>query len=62
MLAALTAVHLYVGQTRTTNGEDSIVQDHILTGMAGALLGSSFAQPEIESRLAAGGARGSGLI
>jgi carbamoyltransferase len=46
--AALAAVHLYAGQPRTTNGRDS---------MAGALLGPGFAQPEIESRIAAVGAR-----
>jgi carbamoyltransferase len=46
--AALAAVYLYSGHPRTSSGGDS---------MAGALLGPSFAQPEIESRLAAVGAR-----
>jgi carbamoyltransferase len=45
--AALAAVHLYAGLPRKTNGCD---------GMAGSLLGPSFAQVDIESRLAASGA------
>jgi carbamoyltransferase len=46
--AALAALHLYAGQPREPNGGD---------GMAGALLGPSFAQADIERRLAAAGAR-----
>ena len=46
--AALAAVHLYAGQPRETNGGD---------GMAGALLGPSFDQADIERRLTAAGAR-----
>jgi len=46
--AALATVHLYAGQERTTNGKDS---------MAGALLGPRFTQTDIESRLAAAGAK-----
>jgi carbamoyltransferase len=45
--AALAAVHLYAGLPRKTNGCD---------GMAGSLLGPSFAQVDIERRLAASGA------
>jgi carbamoyltransferase len=46
--AALAAVHLYSGKPRQTNGGD---------GMAGALLGPSFDQSDIERRLAAVGAK-----
>ncbi len=46
--AALAAVHIFKGQARTTNGYD---------GMAGALLGPSYSQSDIERRLAAAGAR-----
>ena len=46
--AALAAVHLYKGHAREPNGGDS---------MAGALLGPSFAQAEIERRLTSAGAR-----
>jgi carbamoyltransferase len=46
--AALAAVHLYRDAPRKPNGGD---------GMAGALLGPSFPQTEIERRLAAAGAR-----
>jgi carbamoyltransferase len=46
--AALAAAHLFKGQPRTTNGGDA---------MAGAFLGPSFAQPEIERRLNEAGAR-----
>ncbi len=45
--AALAAVHLYKGQSRRLNGSD---------GMAGALLGPSFTQEDIERRLAKVGA------
>jgi carbamoyltransferase len=46
--AALAAVHLFKGGARTPNGGD---------GMAGSLLGPSFAQDEIERRLRQAGAR-----
>ncbi len=46
--AALAAVHLFKGEPRKTNGGD---------GMAGSFLGPSFAQPDIERRLNAAGAR-----
>ena len=46
--AALAATHLYAGRARTPNGGD---------GMAGSFLGPSFAQPEIERRLSAVGAK-----
>ena len=46
--AALAAVHIFKGQPRKTNGGD---------GMAGALLGPSYSQPDIERRLAGAGAR-----
>ncbi len=46
--AALAAVHLYKGQPRKPNGGD---------GMAGALLGPSFDQADIERRLGEVGAR-----
>jgi carbamoyltransferase len=46
--AALAAVHLYKGQPRKPNGAD---------GMAGALLGPSFNQADIERRLGEVGAR-----
>ena len=46
--AALAAVHIFKGQPRKTNRGD---------GMAGALLGPSFAQADIERRLTAVGAR-----
>ncbi len=46
--AALAAVHLYGDAPRKTNGGD---------GMAGAFLGPSFGQAEIEESLAAAGAR-----
>jgi len=46
--AALAAVHLYKRQPRKPNGGD---------GMAGALLGPSFNQPDIEQRLGKAGAR-----
>lgn len=46
--AALAAVHLYKGHPREPNSGDS---------MAGALLGPSFAQVDIERRLTAAGAR-----
>jgi carbamoyltransferase len=45
--AALAAVHLFAGQPRKTNGGDA---------MAGALLGPSYSQSEIERRLAGMGA------
>ena len=46
--AALAAVHLFAGQPRKTNSGDA---------MAGALLGPSYSQSDIECRLAATGAR-----
>ena len=46
--AALAAAHLYKGAARTTNGGD---------GMAGSLLGPSFAQADIARRLQQAGAR-----
>src|SRR4029078_6980170 len=46
--AALAAVHLYGDAPRRPNGGD---------GMAGAFLGPSFQQSEIEHNLAAAGAR-----
>jgi carbamoyltransferase len=46
--AALAAYHLYKDQPRELNGSD---------GMRGAFLGPAFAQPEIENRLRAAGAR-----
>jgi carbamoyltransferase len=46
--AALAAVHLYGQKPRHTNGGD---------GMAGSLLGPSFAQSDVEKRLSAAGAR-----
>ncbi|MEH2508308.1 carbamoyltransferase [Bradyrhizobium sp. AZCC 1578] len=46
--AALTAYHTFKGQPRKPNGAD---------GMSGSYLGPSFAQAEIERRLAAAGAR-----
>jgi carbamoyltransferase len=46
--AALAAVHIFKGQPRKTNGGD---------GMAGALLGPSYSQSDIEHRLAGTGAR-----
>jgi carbamoyltransferase len=46
--AALAAVHLYQGHPRRPNGGD---------GMAGALLGPSFIQADIEQRLTQAGAR-----
>ena len=46
--AALAAVHLYAQLPRSVNGRDS---------MAGALLGPSYTQPEIERQLSAAGAR-----
>jgi carbamoyltransferase len=46
--SALAAVHLFKGEPRKTNGGD---------GMAGSFLGPSFAQPDIERRLSAAGAR-----
>jgi carbamoyltransferase len=45
--AALAAVHLFAGQPRKTNGGDA---------MAGALLGPSYSQSDVECRLAAAGA------
>jgi carbamoyltransferase len=45
--AALAAVHLFAGRPRKTNGGDA---------MAGALLGPSYSQSDIERRLAAAGA------
>jgi carbamoyltransferase len=45
--AALAAVHIFKGQPRKTNGGD---------GMAGALLGPSYGQSNIERRLASAGA------
>jgi carbamoyltransferase len=48
--AALAAYHLYAGKPRQNKDKDS-------DGMSGALLGPSFAQADIERRLAAGGAR-----
>src|SRR6516162_9363899 len=45
--AALAAVHLFAGRPRKTNGGDA---------MAGALLGPSYSQSEIERRLAGMGA------
>jgi carbamoyltransferase len=46
--AALAAVHIFKGQPRKTNGSDT---------MAGALLGPSYSQSEIERQLAGLGAR-----
>jgi carbamoyltransferase len=46
--AALAAYHLYAAKPRKTNGHDA---------MAGAFLGPSYAQPEIEQRLSAVGAK-----
>jgi carbamoyltransferase len=46
--AALAAVHLFAGRPRKTNGGDA---------MAGALLGPSYRQSDIERRLAVAGAR-----
>src|SRR4051812_37300258 len=46
--AALAAVHLYGQKPRHTNGGD---------GMAGALLGPSYAQADVEQRLSAAGAK-----
>jgi carbamoyltransferase len=46
--AALAAVHIFKGQPRKTNGGD---------GMAGALLGPSYSQSDIERRLVSTGAR-----
>ena len=46
--AAFAAVHIFKGQPRKTNGGD---------GMAGALLGPSYSQSDIERRLASAGAR-----
>jgi len=46
--SALAAFHLYTGKPRELNGSD---------GMAGALLGPSFKQSEIEQRLTAAGAK-----
>ncbi|MBI3704184.1 MAG: carbamoyltransferase [Rhizobiales bacterium] len=46
--AALAAYHLYAGKPRQNEGRD---------GMAGSLLGPSYAQADIERRLAAEGAR-----
>jgi carbamoyltransferase len=46
--AALAAVHLYAGYPRKSDGYD---------GMAGALLGPSFSQTDIEQRLTKAGAR-----
>ena len=46
--AALAAVHLYAGKEREVRSTD---------GMAGALLGPSYTQSDIERRLAAAGAR-----